>query len=92
MKVSPKMFRIKEVIKSKNKRVKDIAQIIGIEPPNFSNIINGKSTPSLDMLQRIASALNVHISELFEKDTPNDNIIKCPNCGAELEVKKKEVK
>ena len=90
MKVSPKMFRIKEVIKNKNKRVKDIAQIIGIEPPNFSNIINGKSTPSIDMLQRIADALNVHISELFEKDTPNDNTVRCPNCGTELELKKKE--
>lgn len=90
MKVSPKMFRIKEVIKNKNKRVKDIAQIIGIEPPNFSNIINGKSTPSLDMLQRIASALNVHISELFEKDTPTDNIVRCPHCNGKIKISKDE--
>lgn len=84
------MFKIKEVIKNNNKKVKDVAQIIGIEPSNLSNIINGKSTPSLDMLQRIASALNVHISELFEKETPTGNVVRCPNCGTELEVKKKE--
>lgn len=86
------MYRIKEIAKEKNITISRLAEIAETTQPNLSAIINEKTKPSIDMLQRIASALNVHISELFEKDTPNDNIIKCPNCGAELEVKKKEVK
>lgn len=83
-------LRIKEILKDQGITNISLADQVGITRPNMSNIVNGKTKPSLDTLERIASALNVHISELFEKDMPNDNIIKCPNCGTELELKKKE--
>lgn len=83
-------LRIKEILKDQGITNISLADQVGITRPNMSNIVNGKTKPSLDTLERIADALNVHISELFEKDMPNDNTIKCPNCGTELEVKKKE--
>lgn len=82
-------YRIKDLCKEKGITIGDLSDKVGIARESISRIIGGNNT-STDTLQRIASALNVHISELFEKDTPNDNIIICPNCGTELEVKKKE--
>lgn len=84
------MYRIKEIAKEKNITISRLAEIAETTQPNLSAIINEKTKPSIDMLQRIAVALNVHISELFEKDTPSANIIKCPNCSTELELKKKD--
>lgn len=81
-------MRILELCKERGLTQKELAERVGLTPVGLSKSINGN--PTKDTLQRIASALNVHISELFEKDTPNDNTIKCPNCGVELEVKKKE--
>ncbi len=83
------MFRIKEIISEKGLTITGIAEKMGIAQPSLSNIINEKVTPSLDMLQRIADALEVDISELFIN--PNDNVFKCPNCGATLEVNKKTI-
>lgn len=85
------MFRIKEIIESKNETVKNIAGKLGIAPPNLSNIINGRVAPSIDLLQRIADALDVHISELFErpeglKKDKSRHVFKCPHCNALLEV------
>lgn len=62
------MFRIKEIIKEKNLKVSDIADTMGIAQPSLSNLINGKTKPSLDMLERIAEALNVSVKELFAND------------------------
>ncbi len=81
-------MRILELCKERGLTQKELAERVGLTPVGLSKSINGN--PTKDTLQRIASALNVHISELFEKDTPNDNTIICPNCGVELEVKKKE--
>ncbi|WP_353120995.1 helix-turn-helix domain-containing protein [Dysgonomonas capnocytophagoides] len=83
-------LRIKDLLKEKGMTNIAIAEKVGITRPNMSNIVNGKTKPSLDTLEKIADALNVHISELFEKHTQNDNIIRCPNCGTELELKKKD--
>lgn len=85
-------LRIKDLLKEKGMTNIAIAEKVGITRPNMSNIVNGKTKPSLDTLEKIADALNIHISELFEKGTPNDNIVRCPNCGTELEIKKKTVK
>lgn len=62
-------LRIKEVCKEKGVKVMDLSTMIGISQTNTSNIINGKVNPSLETLEKIASALNVRISELFEEPT-----------------------
>ena len=58
-------LRIKDVLKEKKVTVVSLAGMIGITQPNMSNIVNGKSTPSLETLEKIASALEVDITELF---------------------------
>lgn len=79
-------MRIKDVIKEKGLTVKEVAERLGMSSPSLSSAINGN--PTIGMLEKIASALGVPISELFEK--PEENVIHCPNCGAELQLKKKD--
>ena len=56
-------LRIKELIKEKGTTVKELAQKMGISNVGLSQHINGN--PSEEVLERIASALGVDISELF---------------------------
>jgi len=46
------------------------ASQIKITQPNMSNIVSGKSKPSLDTLERITLALNVPIAELLSNRQP----------------------
>ena len=62
-------LRIKEVCKEKGVKIMDLSTMIGVSQTNTSNIINGKVNPSLETLEKIASALNVKITELFEEPT-----------------------
>jgi len=59
-------LRIKEVLKEKGFTSIWLASQISITQPNMSNIVSGKSKPSLDTLEKIANALGVSITELFE--------------------------
>lgn len=79
-------MRIKEVIKEKGLTIQSLADTMGINRVNLSSSINGN--PTVETLQKIADALNVPISELFEQ--PDTSVIVCPKCGAQLEVKEKE--
>ena len=79
-------LRIKEVLKEKGLTGVWLASQVGITRPNMSNIVSGKSKPSLDTLERIASALNVPITDLF--DHPSTDIINCPYCGGKIKVSK----
>lgn len=81
-------LRVKEVCKEKDITITQLAERLGIKQESLSRAINGN--PTLDTLQKIAVALNVPVSALFDEVQPNDNIVRCPNCGTELEVKKKE--
>lgn len=80
------LLRIKEIAKTKGVKITELANIVGITQPNLSNVVNGKTSPSLDLLQRIADALGVEVAELF---APSRNVIRCPHCGALLEVSEK---
>jgi Predicted transcriptional regulators len=78
-------LKIKEILKEKGIAVKDLAVMIDLAAPNVSNLINGKSKPSIEVFEKIADALNVPITALFEQ--PKQNTFTCPKCGAALEIK-----
>lgn len=79
-------LRIKELCREKNITLSELAIKMGIKQESLSRAINGN--PTLETLQKIASALNVPISDLFEQ--PDTSVIVCPKCGTRLEVKEKE--
>ena len=60
-------LRIKEVIKEQGTTVQELADKMGISRVGLSQHINGN--PSVEVLERIASALNVQVSDLFEKSS-----------------------
>lgn len=67
------MFRIKEILgnivteEGRKGTVVWLADKINMAQPNLNNIVNNKATPSFETLQKIADALQVYISDLFEK-------------------------
>lgn len=56
-------LRIKEIIKERHITIQELADRIGINRVTLSNSINGN--PTVETLQKIATALNVEVWELF---------------------------
>ncbi len=73
--------RIKEIRKSKKLTQENLAEIVGMDIPNLSNIERGKKFVSAQTLSKIAKALEVSEKDLFDfehiinKQTLVDNII-----------------
>ena len=76
-------LRIKEICKEKGVSITDLATKIKIHQESLSRIIAKNSTSTAN-LEKIASALGVPISNLF--DEPKSNAFQCPKCGTELIV------
>ena len=81
-------LRVKEVSKAQGVSITKLAELVGITQPNMSNIANGKTSPSLDLLERIAGALGVSVPELFAPQPTNT--ITCQHCGKLIKVEKGE--
>lgn len=80
-------LRIKDVLKEKKVTVVSLAGMIGIAQPSMSNIVNGKSMPSLETLDKIANALCVPVTELFEQPKSGTASLSCPHCGKNINIK-----
>ena len=78
-------LRIKEVIKERGTTVQDLAERMGITRVGLSQHING--IPSVEVLERIASAIGCPVTELFEQ--PNKDVLSltCPHCGKSITLK-----
>ena len=76
-------MRIKEILKEKGLDQNALAQKMGISQPSISVAINGN--PTLEMLERIAAALEVSMTELFEKKT-DSSTQNCPHCGKAITI------
>lgn len=59
------MLRILEILSNQNRTSKNLAQSINVAENTISSIVNGKSSPRLDTLEKIANALEVDIKDLF---------------------------
>ncbi len=66
------MLRIKEISKMKGYTLSDLANKLGIGRSAFHQQINGN--PTLETLEKIASALNVEIWELFTPSIRKDEL------------------
>lgn len=75
-------MRIKEVIKEKGLTSVAVAKKMGVVPEALSRVINGN--PTVDTVERVAAAIGVPVSELFEAPAAGNFV--CPNCGVSLRL------
>ena len=77
-------MRIKEILKSKGISVNQLAEMLGVSRVSVSNMINGN--PTVETLNRIASALSVSVADLFEAPAEDTANIVCPHCGQTIKL------
>lgn len=75
-------LRIKELIKEKGSTIQEIADLIGINRVTLSNSINGN--PTKETLEKIAGALGVKITDLFEDASGTIGVIRHNNKSYEI--------
>ncbi len=76
---------IKELLKNKGVTISNLAVQLGISQASLSRALGENGNPTLETLNKIASALGVSTSELFDK--PAKGTITCPHCGKEITIK-----
>lgn len=76
-------LKIKKIMSERGVTSAWLAEKVGISKVAVSNIVTGKSSPSLDNVIKIADVLNVSITELIGEEKA-DNIITCPHCGGKI--------
>ena len=64
---------------------KELAAKLGISEGALSQSIKDGANPNLQTISKIASALDVPVSELF--DSPKEGVITCPHCGKSITIK-----
>lgn len=79
-------FRISEILKERGMTQTDLAEAIGISRVGLSKAINGNTT--IGTLKKIATALNVPVSELFAAQS--EGMITCPHCGKPIIIDAKK--
>ena len=72
-------LRVKEICKEKGTTIQELADNMEMKRESLSRAINGN--PTLETLEKIATALGVNITELFDKPKNNTTGITCPHCG-----------
>lgn len=80
-------LRIKEVCQMCNTTQKELAERIGVTEVTLSRASNGNT--SLPLLEKIAAALGVSVSDLFA--APKEGVIHCPHCGKSITIKTESV-
>ncbi len=63
------MNRLKDMRKSRNLTVKEVAKAIGITQPALTRIENGHRNPSMNVAFKLANFFGVSIEDLFPKYT-----------------------
>lgn len=74
-------LRIKQLLKEKGMTAAELANKLGVTHGAMSLMINGN--PTVSSLQKIAEALDVPITELFES---NQAKAICPHCGKPIKI------
>lgn len=81
------MLRVKEILKAKGMTAKELAKLLNVSEGSLSLTIKDGANPSVQTLEKIANALGVPVSELFE--APKAGVITCPHCGKQITIEAK---
>lgn len=79
--------RIKELCKEKGFTISAIAEQIGTTQTSLSRALGDNGNPTLETLEKIATALGVNITELFDTPKSCTGSISCPHCGKPITIK-----
>jgi len=77
------MLRIKEILKEKGFTQEDLADRIGVTRISIVKTLSGN--PTIKTLEKIATALDVPLRDLFDGEDKY-NVIACPNCGEKINI------
>ncbi|MDR1937994.1 MAG: helix-turn-helix domain-containing protein [Tannerellaceae bacterium] len=78
------MIDIDKLSKERRLSKTDIAKRMGLSRESLYRILSGN--PTLENIQKLADAIGISVSELFEEK--DNSAIYCPNCGAKLKIVK----
>lgn len=79
-------LRIKELCQLKGIKQKDLARMADSTEVTISRASKGNA--SLELIERIAIALDVSVSELFEQpDVKIQAMTHCPHCGKPIVIR-----
>lgn len=82
-------MRIKEILKEKGMTVFELSDLLGVSRQALSKQLQGKML--IETAEKIAKALNVPVSSLFDDYKTGDSIIFCPHCGKPIKFEKHEI-
>jgi transcriptional regulator with XRE-family HTH domain len=66
---------LRELRAKRNLSIRTLAEQSGLNVNTLSLIENSRTSPSVNTLQQLANALDVHITAFFKTDTPKNNIL-----------------
>lgn len=77
--------KVKSLRKQSNMSLRELAQNTGLSKTTLSDLENGTKNPSLDTVEKIATAFGLTSSDLLQKtDNPEDLVSSAKNSGSEL--------
>ena len=78
-------LRVKELCREHGLTMNELAEQMGMKRESLSRAVNGN--PTLETLEKIAEALGVPITELFEVAGDGAAVLRCPHCGQPINLK-----
>lgn len=72
MKVSTFSDRLQEMMKARHMTAIELTRRTGVPGSSFQRYVQGKSSPTLDNVEKIANALDVSVPWLIGEDAPKD--------------------
>lgn len=62
------IIKLWEIRTAKGLKLEAVAAVTGVSKSTLNNIENGKTSPTLDNLEKIAKGLGCRISDLYESE------------------------
>lgn len=81
-----KKFRLKEIMADRGVTNVALAKQLGYTEVAVSNMVRGKSLPSLNTLEKIADILGVGMRDFFDEEAAPPERLVCPHCGKPIKI------